>query len=192
MKLLNETRYPRRELRSIITAAYRYIAQTEGPLRYWPYTTIRIRRRITRTMIVHSDVSDDREFRIKTHVSGRAWLNGTRAVLTIPTPDVEVASIAWVVWHEIYHLYGYRHRAFPPYPSDDKWKALLAKFPERLTERSVVKKVGLDSRQVRFARTLASIDRWALKLRRAETALRKLRARRNYYEKVLGVAAKRK
>jgi len=40
-----------------------------------------------------------------------------------------------------------------------------------------------DPKQVRYERTLASIDRWESKARRAKTALAKLAARRRYYEK---------
>lgn len=42
-----------------------------------------------------------------------------------------------------------------------------------------------DKRQQRYLATLAAIDRWQRKQRRAQTALRKLAVRRGYYERTL-------
>lgn len=46
-------------------------------------------------------------------------------------------------------------------------------------------KAAPDKRAVRYQQTLASIGRWDAKLRRAENALKKLVARKRYYEKTL-------
>lgn len=46
-----------------------------------------------------------------------------------------------------------------------------------------------DVKAVRYARVLASIERWESKKRRADKALRKLRSQRRYYEKTLGEKA---
>lgn len=43
------------------------------------------------------------------------------------------------------------------------------------------------AQETRYQRTLASIDRWEAKYKRAENALKKLQARKKYYERALGV-----
>jgi hypothetical protein len=48
-------------------------------------------------------------------------------------------------------------------------------------------KVQPSAQEVRYQRTLESIKRWDAKLRRAENALKKLAAKKKYYERTLGV-----
>lgn len=59
----------------------------------------------------------------------------------------------------------------------------------KTTPRPVVAPIVVDPRVEKLARTLAAIERWEKKQRRAETALRKLHRRRRYYERAALAAA---
>lgn len=128
MKIENGTDYDGRALRSILCGVHRWLAKTEGRLRQWRRVRFEIRYTRTRTS------------------SGHAYVGGTYSLLRIPKPDAEVRGWTWdgtraanypdhrgavvrnfvaVAWHEMLHLYGYRHGSMArKYPDFDEMRAI--------------------------------------------------------------------
>lgn len=121
MKIENETDYDGRALRSIVCGVHRWLAKTEGRLRQW--SRVRIRIYYTRTR----------------STGGHAYLRGGFAQIGVPRPDASYRDGRWVgkeyvwsgtargakvenfvgtVWHELLHLYGYRHDSMARYEPD--------------------------------------------------------------------------
>ena len=120
----------------------------------------------------------------------------------------QVEALVYLAAHELRHLWQARvpsgrrvWGARGQFPERDAcaygikmlraWRRRAVTSPE--PEPSVVipikpAKPPVDPRAVKLARTLASIKRWEAKERRAKNALKKLRRRQSYYER-LGVAA---
>lgn len=130
--------------------------------------------------------------------SGRAWFSGRRLRVTLHGADV--ISLLWLARHEIWHLFAVRHEHFPDAVMHETTSSRaavatifdvaegtllpLAKEPgpkrapsaeERATEK--------------LARLVAREKAWTIKLKRAETALSKIRRSRRYYEKQISGAA---
>ncbi len=169
MKVTNTTRYPTALLRTIICRAHAENAKSRGRLRTWGRVEIKIRRSLRGS-----------------YTSGHAYLNGTYAVLTLPAPTCTAAQLYRLAWHELQHLYGYRHSNMGLYyPPDEETQRECAGLPERMTEEPRKPKAKPDRQQTAYTRTLAAIKRWETKAKRAETALKKLRRRQAYYEKTM-------
>ena len=126
--------------------------------------------------------------------TGRASLSGRKLRMTIGGSDAVLA--VWLMRHEVWHLFGVRHPDFP-----------AAVMREDAGSLEAVRRVyGIDegaklpppkpkpkpTAEEREAAILADIaekrKRWTTKLRRAQTAIAKLRTRERYYERL---AAKR-
>lgn len=194
MKIHNSTRYRTREIRKIITATHRHVAQAEGPLRTW--------RRL-RVEVVYTRTA---------HTSGCAWLHGGLMRLRLRNPDsrawpfsengerpapVTAGSLISLTWHELFHCYGYRHRQmaryFPPKQDVLAIAALAGMQPSDLlplygadaapkTEPSAADQAAAELRAA-----LQKRKEWTARAKRAKTALgkyreREMRARRKLAE----------
>lgn len=135
MRIENGTDYDGRFLRSLLCGVHRWLAKTEGRLPQW--RRVRFEIRYTRTA----------------PGSGHAYLRGTYALLRIPRPDAEVRAGIWrgskyewegdgyrgarvenlvgLAWHEMLHLYGYRH------------SAMARHYPDETESRAICESLGL-------------------------------------------------
>lgn len=179
MKLVNETRYPTREIRKIITAVHAEEAKIRGKLRTWD--SLRVTVKYSR----------------RRRYWGCASYSGYTMMLTLPGGGARVDELVALVQHELWHNYGIRHGDYPStVRSCDTRTPFVQRCLARLGfERIEEKPVGgprLTTDERRAAK-LASIEdrikRWESKRKRAENALRKLRKQRTYYEKALASAA---
>lgn len=183
MKVKNMTRYPTATLRSMLCEVHNRLAKHEGRLRSW-----------SRLRVEVSHVRGVRKFAYG--VSGRASYGGDWMQLRLSRGAVDSLRVYALMEHELTHSYGYKHgpglrgsNGFEP-SLLASWESAAEKRG-RLVEVESEPKLKRDVREVRHERTLASITRWEAKLKRASDALKKLNARRRYYEKTLPVAAGR-
>jgi hypothetical protein len=106
-------------------------------------------------------------------------------------------------WPDVVHLLShYCHRRLHPGHKPHDGRGTHAWVERQMIEHVVnsgwldgrLKKpekpnVDVDVRQVRYQRILKRIDKWTAKACRADHALKKLRAQRNYYERALQIEA---
>lgn len=128
--------------------------------------------------------------------TGRASYSGSKLRMTIGGPDLALA--VWLMRHEVWHLFGVHHRDFPAAIMREDGGALAAVrevygiAPGATLPLATAPTKAAPTAEQREAAALADIaekrKRWTTKLRRAQTALAKLRTRERYYERV---AAKR-
>ena len=99
MRLINQTPYPTRLLRSLICAVH--TAEAKGGrgrrLPRWSRLTIKIAIRR----------AGNRDY------TGHAYLSGHYSHLSVPPGGLDVAAFAALWRHELWHLYGIRHGDFP-------------------------------------------------------------------------------
>lgn len=127
--------------------------------------------------------------------SGRAAYSGRRLRLTLHGGDL--VSLLWLARHEVWHLFGARHEHFPDSlmretASSRVAVALLFGVTEGATlpptEPKPVPSVE-DRASAKLMRLTEREKAWRTKLKRAETALAKIRRSKRYYEKQIAVAA---
>jgi len=121
--------------------------------------------------------------------SGRASCPGHHAIIMLPRKTVDRIDLAHVIAHELAHTRGMEHRQMtnnPTYNRVGNWREIYA-WAEGLSldrkQPKVKPRVGVQA--LRYNRVLASEKAWTTKLKRAQTALAKLRKKRRYYEKAL-------
>ena len=166
MRLKNATSYDGRALRSMIAATYRYVCLAEGSRHWWPHLLVEV---------VYSRSGA---------VSGYCSYNGGPMRLRLPRGGVGVDRVAWLAYHEFHHCFGYRHGSFTDAnPADVAAIVGGLSYRDVLPVRPEKKMAPVDLRAKRHAQVVARIETWEAKLRRAERALRKLRAQRRYYER---------
>jgi hypothetical protein len=167
MKIRNETDYPTLAIRRVVCEVYRRTAKTEGPLPLWDRV---------RFDVVYSRQGGE---------SGYAYRRGTLSRLRIGRGGLDPARLARLADHELLHLYGHRHMGMPCGRGDTYWTTeYLERFAwardlvgEMMLEMAPAQP-SLDERRARRMEQIsAAIGRWESKLKRAENALRKLRAR---------------
>lgn len=180
MKVKNETDYPTRALRAVLCEVYRRTRQTEGALPQW--ASVRFRIAYTR----------------RCETSGWAHVNGTLSRLRIARGGLDPAAFAQLADHELLHLYGFHHAGMPCsnsalyYAPEARERFSWARdmVGDFLVETAPAVGPTLDvRREKRMEQTAAAIDRWTRKLKRAENALRKLRAKERRLRSVLALAA---
>src|SRR5215472_14739094 len=105
-------------------------------------------------------------------------------------------DFAGVIAHEMAHTRGMHHWQMQGdrYQRGhgeqlERYKARYAWAEELPLEKKSVRAKTADIQEVRHTRTLESIKRWESKLKRAQTALKKLRAQDRYYTKALAAKA---
>lgn len=151
MKLTNTSPYEARLLRTLISRVHARMARLEGRLSTWAELAVIVRGR-----------------KPSTYNTGRAWLDGSRMVLTLG--EDETRGVAWVIWHEFQHLYGYRHRALHD-AQDDDLDALCAGLPATLprsARSNRVRRPRPDLVAQRYARAKTHLATWQRKLRAAQ------------------------
>ena len=119
----------------------------------------------------------------KSHDSGHAFLKpGGRqrhdVWLTIPHSHVYTThQFAHLVYHELMHSYGYKHSQY----TNIRTSELDALFPlnDPIRDAHTPKKDRPALTDLRLARAEQSLRAWQTKAKRAETAIKKLRARIN-------------
>lgn len=119
--------------------------------------------------------------------SGWAYLNSGRMRLCLPRDGLDIRKVAFLFEHELAHCAGYDHKDMADLMS---WKTADTKrydFVEGMEVRGkeAVKPPKTDVQIIRYERVIASRKRWETKLKRAQTALKKLKQKERYYEKAL-------
>jgi len=172
MKIINETRYSTRTLRSIFTETYRRLAKTEGPHRAWSRYTFRVT--YTRTKAT----------------SGCAWISGSSAIIRLARNRVRVHLVASLVDHELLHSYGHRHGAIGARwhfgkANEDSHLWATERFGLAIEEKQKPKPAKTDLQEHRYKLTISGVARWEKKLKTAQTRLKNLRQKARYYERAL-------
>lgn len=134
---------------------------------------------------------------------GRAWTAQAAAkdgfVQALPT----TATVLWLIQHEVWHLFGIRHPQMPdavnretPAAREsirDRFASLIAELGETMPLVADPEPKAVEPSDERAVRKIAALaereKRWTTKLRRAQTALAKLRKSRTYYERQIEKAA---
>jgi len=182
MKMLNKTQYDTNALRSLLTEVHNLVSKTEGRLKTWGGLRVK--------------VVTGRNGRI----SGYAYLTGHFMRLRIPKPETHPKphDIAYLMEHELMHCYGYKHsqmgvcrRGWATAAERYKWADEM--FPQGIPVKTPKVRVTPDKADIqekRYLRVVAQVKTWTTKLKRAQTAIKKLAVRRRYYEKVLAAAGR--
>lgn len=182
MILNNKSTTDTRALRRLFCEVHRRMAVHEGRLPQWDDLSVVIVNR-----------------RGNWHYSGWAVLRGRRMMLRIASDAPKPHKIAALIEHELFHSYGYNHKQMAGYrlgyvkrhANDAETFAWAdAMFPTGMPTKRKPAKPKPDIQIVRYERVMASLKRWATKLKRAQTALKTLNAKRRYYEAALTAAGK--
>lgn len=175
MKIIKNTSgYETKALRKIIVMAHAHIRATEGAaVPRWNDLQIVIRGRDS-----HG------------HVSGCAYLGGTKMWLTIPRsrviknlgevwPAISARRVMWLAYHELMHSFGYNHSQY----RDLNDKELAELIPEDYAMPQPAKKSKADPREGRIASLIERRAKWKTRLTRAQNTLKKINQRIRYYER---------
>lgn len=197
MKVTNYTRYSAVMLRALFLAVVNHVEKTLSSTTGTPLA-VQHRAACIRTRCVVDFV-----YTRNGGCSGRASLGGGWCRIRVARNEVVLAELCWLVQHEVYHLFGVRHQAMPnavnhwssagTAAAREHYSDLIDRYGEVVREVPKPAKVVPTTEQKRVAK-LASIEeriaRWQSKAKRAETALKKLRKQKRYYESQLATAAK--
>ena len=113
----------------------------------------------------------------------------------------EVGDLADVAWHEMLHLHGYRHAVmggeWGGRPNAEQQARIVAAagfklatdpLPLLAPPKPKAPPTKGELQLLRYERVLAREVAWGRKLRRAQTALRRVRRQRAYYERELAAS----
>lgn len=205
MPIHNETQYCGKMLRSVFLAAVKHaegaIARTLAARH--PQSTTIVAGIRTRADRLRRDCAVTVVYTRHRGCSGLASLGGGWCRIRVPKGSVHLARLAWLVQHEIYHLFGVRHRDMPHAVNHwssagiaaarEHYSHLIDRYGDVVHETPEPAKTVVTAEQKQASR-LASIEeriaRWESKARRAENALKKLRRQKRYYESRLTVTAR--
>lgn len=169
MKIVRNTSpYCTRDVKRVVVAVHRQMKRLEArPAPNWKNLRLCIRTR-------------------SSGVSGWAYFHGHGdhkwdVHLSLPRSGLSEQRLAWLAYHELMHTYGYSHRQY----TDAKPEELAQWFPSNAPMKLKTKKSKrvVPIQDVRHARVAAQLKSWTTKAKRAETAMRKLRAKLRYYER---------
>lgn len=174
MRVVNRTQYDTKVMRLLLHEVHRRLSHHEGRLPQWDHLKVHVQYRRVRR---YSGV-----------VSGEAVLKGYWMILRLPRGGVAPSQVAWLFEHELLHSYGYKHHQYGSPKRGFDWADIQygKTFPLKPTKA----KVKVDLRAVRYERVLDAERRWRTKLKRAQTMLAKVLAKKRYYERAMAVAAK--
>src|ERR1041384_2649567 len=97
-------------------------------------------------------------------------------------------AFASVACHEFAHNRGMQHRQMPKhYTWAEGWEDYVAWAADMPLEIQTAPERKTDVQQQRYSRVLELKNKWTAKLKRAQTALKKLRAKERYYERAFAV-----
>ena len=198
MKIRNTTDCDTAQLRTWLK---RVVREVEGSLKHahplgWSPTIVGIR---AANVLKHCDVWV-RQRRVRDYATGRAHLSGHRLRITIGSASL--AHYLWIARHEVWHLFGVEHEHFPEAIMHLTPSALVAihevygvaegaTLPPASPPEPKPAPTAEDRATVKLARLAEREKAWRTKLKRAETALAKIRKSQKYYEKQCAVAARR-
>jgi hypothetical protein len=124
-------------------------------------------------------------------------------ILTLGNP--EMLRFLWLARHEVWHLFGVKHKDFPAtvmHFSAAGFTTIAEIYADEIARFGMILPLTIQSPkekldpETRAAQRLTSLEektkRWTTKLKRAQTALNKLKKSRTYYEKQIAIAASRK
>ena len=171
MKITKNTSvYSTRELKTIICRVHRHMMTFERkPAPRWKNLSVHVRGRARKYVTARA------------FYHGLGYVDGWDVIFTIPNKDLPVRWFANLVYHELMHTYGYKHKQFTEISS----KELEKLYPENyILQPALPKQKAAASPiwQKRYKVALASEKRWLTKHKRAETALKKVRKKILYYE----------
>lgn len=176
--VINKTVWQTRDLKRVFHAVLRENIKHEGPLKHH-----------LRVTIVHS-----RRARWHWGYSGCAYLNSGTMRLRLPMPkygidaQIDVLKLAFIFEHELAHCRGYGHDKMLGLNS---WKQATAdRYPYVVGMTVAAKpapaaKPKTDVQVVRYRRVMTRLDDNRRVAKRLAKAIKKLEARRRYYEKAL-------
>jgi hypothetical protein len=173
----NTSDIPTAFLRTVFAKVHNHLKKSEGHLRSWKYLKVTVRQSPT-----------------KRHCSGYAYYNTGPITLTLARrevvfddkvyPILTTRKIAWIFYHEVMHVYGYKHKQYSDIPKEEL-DALCADWPEHPPRIEKKSKPRVDHVAKRATSIDARIEQWGTKLKRAENALKKLKTQKRYYDKKL-------
>jgi hypothetical protein len=159
----NTSGYDTKALRKIIVMAHAHIRTAEGAAApRWVDLQVFIRGR------------DERS-----HLSGCAYLGGSKMWMTIPRPTVSARRVLWLAYHELMHVFGYEHAKY----RDLNDKELAELIPDDYPIPKPEKKAKVDPREARIASLIERRAKWKTRLTRAQNTLKKINRRIRYYER---------
>jgi len=195
MKLRNTSDFDSDALRSIIRSVVREVSATmqrehPGGL-VWDRQRVQLRAH----RILHTCDIWVRQSRVGRGTTGTANLLGTTMRITLSGPDM--AHAFWIIRHEVWHLFGIQHAHFPDavmHCTPGALEAVRGIFGLR-PDQQLPNKPKRDPKAkpspdalaaAKLAKIEAAEKRWTTRLRRAQTALAKLKRQRTYYARKLG------
>ena len=173
MKVENKTRYDTRALRRVITLVYKDMPK---PLPAWQWDMLVVT--VTHTSRPRNVKAPDSP----TSMNGFAYRNGTTSTLRIPRGRLSVPHLGSLWLHELWHLYGRKHREYPRGERHYWMRPLtwlvenqgLPEFFEEAAPPPKTRKTTEERREERVASLARRRQAWIAKYRRAATALRKI------------------
>jgi hypothetical protein len=165
MKIIkNTTNFDTRFMRSLIVGVHNHIAKHEGRYRRWKHLEVQIWNR-----------SNSR--------SGHAYLGGTFMHLSV-SPNLPTAGFVWLAYHEMMHVYGYRHGEFYDLTTEDCATLIEANgWPAAMPTKEAKPKKAADHVGRRYANAVARLAEWKAKERRAKKRRQAWAAKVKAYEK---------
>jgi len=196
VRVENKTNYSTRALRSIFCSVH---GDLPRKLPTWRRLTVTIvyAKRMEKWFVEKEDGGKELVPMAHgpTHMTGSASYNGRHMTLRLPRERVDLLWVAKLFHHEILHNFGTRHPDYPAHLGRNFWKTdaegyrwVIEKhgFEQYLDEvvpESKAKPTIDEKRDERVQRLLQRRKAWVTKLRRAETALKKIDQSLRYYDK---------
>ena len=166
----NTSGYDTRAIRAVIVMAHNYIRKFEGrPAPNWSRLRVVVRGR---------DKGN--------HVTGCAALHGhgTRwdVCLTVPRPSLDARELLRLAHHELMHTYGYEHSGYVDISEAERAVLIPANY-KMPTPAPKAKPAPADRKARRVASLIARRKQWQTRIKRAQTALTKIRKSLRLYER---------
>ncbi|MEW6210613.1 MAG: hypothetical protein AB1631_19775 [Acidobacteriota bacterium] len=165
------------------------------------YRTDHLRAIIQRVAVAELDPNDRKRLLVEVayrrngqQTIGKGAIGALWIRLTIERDTPDKVLFAHIVAHELAHNRGLQHRGMKGsirYDYVDGWREYYGWAEAMPLEKKELKtKPKSDLQIMRYQRVLELEKGWRTKLKRAETALKKLRRKRRYYERALVAAGK--
>lgn len=124
------------------------------------------------------------------YCSGRACIGGAWLKIMLPSQAVDKIDLAHVIAHELGHCHGLTHadmRGSAIWTRSGRHREIYAWASELPLEKKQPKRkkrlVGAEHAEAGAQKARRKVAEWTSYLKRAQTALKKWRARRRYYER---------
>lgn len=189
MKTNNETDYRSREIKSLLCATHDHLARAEGRLPQWGAVTFRIAYTRSRLTSGHAHLEGYRStLRFRRPEGRKDWRSDRDR---IPNDHAKARDVVRLGWHEILHLYGYRHSQMARYyPDADEVEEIcqaagfepgdpLPLYARAREDGENEEPSEAERQEEKFRKALAKRKEWTAKARRAKTYLGKWRRREN-------------